>query len=747
MHLTLAQGFSVATMLAVAAVAMLLAGVFYRRVFKSLLPNQRRTLFLLRAAAILLIVTLLFRPVLSYQNTITDRRAVVFLLDVSASMSIADDVSGAARFNLARDKLTEWCGKLKDRFRLRLIAFADHVQPLDGPENLAALKPDGRATSLAKALDSAARQFSPAETAAIFLLSDGIHNAAGDPLDSAKKIGMAVNTVGVGAKLQGNSNFRDVQVTGIDCPDRLMLDNAAKITGSIDAVGLADHVVQVFLDEDGKKIAQSELTLDDVPGVQQVTFDFRPTQKGRHTYTVRVDPVEGEKIIENNQRSATAVVADSGLRVLYVEGALRKEYGTLVDQFLAKDPNLEFCALVQTRPNVFLQRTNITGMRLNAIPNDQATIDKFDVFVFGDIDSSYIRPEQQEMFLRRVRDGAGLIMLGGYHSLGPGGYAGTPLGDALPLMLGDRTLGQVTDPFLPVLTPDGARHPIFANIGGFFPTQQGEPKTPGLPPLSGCTRVEGPRPGATVLATLSAEVGAMPALAVQPLGRGRTAVFTADTTWRWQQGPRALGQDSPFLRFWGQTIRWLAGRNEAVDAKTGLTVEIDKTMVQPGETVQISAVVRNRDGQGDSNATVTAAVVGPDKKLHRVPLAALAGPAGNFGGKFDPADAGHYDLTVDAQLGEDHFTSEKIPVEVGQPNLEFERLDLDEKTLSAIAAATGGRYVSLAAADRLIEQLDRVERKKTVQIEYRLYWPPCCWTFFVAVLTMEWILRRKYQLR
>jgi len=32
----------------------------------------------------------------------------------------------------------------------------------------------------------------------------------------------------------------------------------------------------------------------------------------------------------------------------------------------------------------------------------------------------------------------------------------------------------------------------------------------------------------------------MPALAVQPLGRGRTAVFTADTTRKWQQGPRAL---------------------------------------------------------------------------------------------------------------------------------------------------------------------------------------------------------------
>ena len=53
-------------------------------------------------------------------------------------------------------------------------------------------------------------------------------------------------------------------------------------------------------------------------------------------------------------------------------------------------------------------------------------------------------------------------MLGGYHSLGPGGYAGTPLGEVLPLKLGGREIGQYTDSFLPLLTPDGSHHPIFA---------------------------------------------------------------------------------------------------------------------------------------------------------------------------------------------------------------------------------------------------------------------------------------------
>ena len=119
--------------------------------------------------------------------------------------------------------------------------------------------------------------------------------------------------------------------------------------------------------------------------------------------------------------------------------------------------------------------------------------------------------------------------------------------------------GEYALAFLPVLMPDGVIHPIFANVVQFFPTkQQPEPRQAGLPLLDGCTRIAGAKPGATVLAVHPGE-GNMPVLATQPVGKGRSAVFIGDTTRKWQQGPRALNQDSPFLQFWGQMVRWLAG--------------------------------------------------------------------------------------------------------------------------------------------------------------------------------------------
>ncbi len=746
MQLTLADGLSVTTMLAVAAAAILLTGIFYYRAFGTLRTSQWGTLFALRVAAILLVVLLLFRPIFSYQNELTEKPALIFLLDTSASMSIADDASGVTRFNQARGKLQKWCEKLKNDFRLLPIAFAEQAEVLRGPEELSALTPTGKATSLLRGLSAAAKQLPPGEVAAVLLLSDGIHNSAGTPLDIANKMGMVVHSIGVGASLRSNLAYRDVQVTGIDCPDRLLLNNVARVIGSIDAIGLGGRVVQVYLDEDGHKIAQAELTLDDKEGAQQVSFEFRPTQKGRHTYTVRVPPVSEEKIVENNQRSAVATVTEAGIRVLYLEGTVRPEFGAVVGRFLAKDPDLEFCAIYQSRPNVFQQRTNMAHPPGAAIPTDQETINKFDVFILGDIDSSYLRPQQQEMLVKRIRAGAGLLMLGGYHSLGPGGYEGTPLGSVLPVALGKRDVGQLNDPFLPLLTPDGIHHPIFANIDGFFPTPQGPPKTGGLPPLDGCTRVGPARPGATVLALGPADTK-MPVFVVQPLDHGRTAVFAGDTTRKWQQGPRALNQESPFLRFWGQTVRWLAGRNANVETKAGIVASADKVYYEPGEPIRLSAIVRDKEGQGANNARVIATVRGPAGRPQEVTLAAVTGPAGHYGGTLEPHSPGAHEVLVEARLGELSLKADKIALEVGRPNLEFEKLDLDEKMLERIAADTGGRYVPLATADQLVDQLDRHQRKKTIYIERPLFWPPGFWVLFVALLTTEWILRRKYQLR
>jgi len=746
-EITLEGGHSIWVMIGVAIAAIAVMTGFYWRAFGMLRPSQWRILVLLRAAAIIIIVLLLFRPVFSFYRELKERPALILLLDRSRSMSIADTSGGLNRFEQARQQIQVWWPRLEEAFDLRLIAFADRAQKLEGLPALMSLQPDGEATSLARALDAARYAVERGQIEAAIMLSDGIHNAAGDPQQAALRVGFPVHTVGVGATLRSEASYRDIQFVGLDCPERMMLGNRAKITASVEAIGLAGRVVQVTLEEDGERIEQSELVLDDTPGSQEVAFEFIPTRKGRHTYRVWVSPVAEEKIAQNNERSAVALVVEPGIRVLYLEGTLRTEYGAIVERFLSKDPDVQFCALVRTKSNQFMRRTNIEGLELAVIPTTKEQFAAFDVFIIGDLDSSFFRPQEQRLMIERIREGAGLVMLGGYHSLGPGGYGETPLGADLPVDVGTREVGQITEPFLPELTPEGANHPIFANIADFFPRSGSPPRVGGLPNLSGCTRVRGARPGASVLAVCPLEDPPVPVLAVQPVGKGRTAVFTGDTTRNWQQGPRALDLQSPFLQFWGQLVRWLAGRAQEVKAEASIVASTDKAHYEPGELISVSAIVRDEQGEGTDRAKVTAEIRGPGGRPEQLELAPMPGPGGHYSAPYEPKASGTYELAVHARLGEMTLNAEKLIVEVGRPNLEFEKLDLNEESLAGIAAATGGRCVHISSAHQLIEQLDRSARKKRVFMERPLFSPLLFWGVFVGLLTTEWFLRRRFQLR
>jgi uncharacterized membrane protein len=745
-HVTLEHGRSLTVLFTVAATAVFLTTWFYRGSGRELKRGLRRLLLTLRITSVLLVVLLLFRPVFSLETELQSKRLVVLLLDNSASMSVADDSAGSSRFNQARARVADWYARLKQDFDVRLFAFSGQAVPVASVEELALVEPRGESTSLVRALQAGSQAGPRRDIEAMLLLSDGVQTAAGDPVQTARTLGVVVHTVGVGNSLRDSPSYRDVQVSGIECPPELVLNNRARITARIESVGLTGRVVPVMLEEDGKVLDQTELTLAGTGVGQEVAFGFLPVTKGRHTYVVRVPVLPEEKIPQNNQRSASAQVVEARIRVLFLEGALRAEYGALVDRFLSKDPDIEFCALVQTRRNVFAQRSNISGLKLTTIPSDPAVLEKFNVFILGDLDASFLKPAQMELLARRVRDGAGLVMLGGYNSLGAGGYAGTPVGDILPVELGSRDIAQVTDTFLPLLTPAGRAHPIFTGIARFFPTKAAGPQVPGLPPLDGCARVAGARPGATVLAVCPGEA-AMPVLAVQPVGKGRTGVFTGDTTRNWQQGPRALDQESPFLRFWGQTIRWLAGRTDNVRADASVIARSDRAWYEPDAPVLISAVVRDKEGEGAGTAQVTARIKKPFGQDDTVPLPAVAGPSGNYHASYEPKRPGKYEITVEAKVGGSNLAAEKLIVEVGSANLEFDHLDLDEKTLSRIAEAGGGRYAHLSTADRVIEDLDRRAQRRRVYLEGRLYWPPLFWVLIVGLLATEWGLRKRNQLR
>ena len=743
-----AQGF-LAVLLALAAAA--LVAFFYLGACRSLGSRPLAVLLALRILAVLVLVLLIFKPLLSYEERLSRRTDLLILVDASRSMSVSDWPDTPSRLARAMAQLTEYLDRLRASFNVRLFAFDSRARAV---EDARWPEPVGDSTNLARPVRDLLAAAPRADTAALVLLTDGIHNAGGDPVaDILAAAPPPVFTVGVGTDLSDASGYQDIAVAAVRAPDEAVVNNITRITVDVDAVGLADRSVEVQVREGDALLAAQPLRLDSRAGPQSVTLTLTPAATGRHTYTVRIPSDPAERRTENNFRDFHLLVTDPRIRVLYIEGVVRPEYKPL-KSVLETDPNVELAALVQVRKGEFVQTGSLRDVEISAFPQTLEDMRKFDVYILGDLDRSYFSAAQLANLKTAVSEGRGLLMIGGYAAFGPGGYEGSAVEEMLPVFVGPRTIGQETEKFVLRLTPEGLAHSIFYGIADFFQPPRGGAPAQELPTLKGCTRLGAPKPGASVLAVhpdRAGPTGPLVVLAVQSFGRGRTAAFAADTTYQWYLPSKALGREWPYARFWGQMVRWLASKEIKQEAEgPGVTLLVSKPHYEPGQSVGVRVKVRAEEGRATNFADISAALIAADGKRTPLAFALAPGAVGVYETTIEAPDPGTYKLLVEAtkegvRLGtaEDSFT-------VGRPNQEFDRLALDRPLLERIAQATGGAYYEPANFADLVQRLRASTVGEDIHREVGLTTLPgafpILFALFLALLAAEWLLRKHYQL-
>lgn len=743
------------------AVGTALVALFYTRVYKVIPRRVLILLVVLRSLAIAAVLLLLFKPVLSTTHDVFRRVSLALLVDTSRSMSVRDYPNSPSRLQRVAQELGPRLTELRQSFDLHLYTFDAVARRQDGPLPSEAV---GDATNLSRAVTTVLSEVPRNDLAALVVISDGIHNAGGDPV---RKILEAdpppIHVVGVGGDLSAESGFQDIGLTGVDVPSEATVNVRTKIGVRIDATGFADRSVEVQIrDAADVPVASARLVLDGRPGPQEVHLSVTPPAKGSHKYTVSIPVLPKERIEENNRHAFYLYVTEPRIKVLYIE-TMRPECREL-KQVLETDPNIDVLSLVQIRKGTFLKGGNLRGLDISAFPRTRAEMRQFDVFIIGSLHRSFLTQAQMEAVRDLVRDeGKALLMIGGSAGLGAGGYGGTPLEEVLPLKLGPPSIGQITDPFTMELTPEGREHEIFMGTGDFFSTRGRDPAKP-LPVLKGCNRVATIRPGAAVLAQhprAKLEWRAAPVLAVQEFdGEGRSAVFTGDTTYQWHLRFRVLGRESPYVKFWGQMVRYLAGKDiERRQTEPGLSLALRKPVFLPGEPVVLQATVTETEGRTTNFAVVQADVTGPDGRTRTESLPYVAGSSGMYRTALQSEDAGKYVLTVRAEKDGRRLGQVRAEFAVSKPNQEFELLSLNRTLLERLARRTRGQYFQLTTLTGLFERL-RLEQtagsryEETALLEIRLLdWPTeitvthLLFVIFLAMVTTEWVIRRRVLLQ
>ena len=728
------------------AISGLAVWLFYKRVYQVLGKKRLLSLFSLRLAAMTFILLLMFQPVLGWITIPHHLPGLGIMIDASGSMSVNDQPNEPSRYLLSIQAAHMLIHDLKSRFAITCFAYDGiHNAPLTGPDQWTSIAPDGKQDDLPTAIKIAA----DSGLHRLALFSDGIQNGP-TKLSTLAHLPIRVYTVRVGSTSTHARGVPQIDIIRINGPQTAPVDTEVSLTALVRSSAFNDRTIHVYLMQGKKQLAEHRLVLHSGPVPQTVKFKFTPQAVGRLVLTARIPVDPAERTTAGNKQQFPMLITNPKIAVLYLEGRIRPEVGPL-EQDLSTDPNVNLVSLIQTRPGYFMVRG--ANKHLTALPDTLKQWQQFKVIILGDVRSSFLTRRQQDQLKEVIRDGAGFLMIGGQENFAAGDWGESDLASAFPIQLQPVQPAQLDTPFIPQLTAFGALSPIFQGITTWFGAPSGAPAKNHLPNLAGCVAFAGAKSGATVLLTdPESQINGNPAivLAVQHYGKGRSGAFAADTTYRWQLALRTMGLHSPYHRFWGQLIRWLAGESKIKTAKgSSVTAMIRRERYDTGRTVHLRVEVTDARGQLTRYARVYAAMTGPNGKTRQVNLHARYNNVGMYTGNFMPPVAGHYHVVFTALRHHKTLGSDSTDFYVIAPVGEMDKLAAEPRTLQRIASITRGSYSELSGISALARRLQASvsANHQVQQSTFPLYNNKLFFLLFVASLTAEWLLRRKWQLQ
>jgi uncharacterized membrane protein len=736
--------------LVAAVAAVLLALLMIGPGRRTLTPRKRAALLALRAAVILLLILAMLRPTIVYTESKKQPATLVVMVDGTRSMTVGDMAAGKTRWeDLGRavSDATPALTRLAADFELKASLFDGQTRPLkvDGGAIELPETPTGTQTAIGAALDDVLRQEAGKRLLGIVLLSDGAQRALA-PRDVAPQV-VASRLKSLGAPLytfpfgqsRGLGQARDVAVNEMLANATVFVKNELDVSGQIRVDGYVNREVPVrllFETAPGKmEVVAEQRAVASVDGqLLPVEMQYVPEVPGEYKVTLEAVPQPGELVTTNNTLSTFVNVMKGGLNVLYIEGTRRVEA-----RFIRR--------ALDASPDVRVDYLWIDAQREATRPSDLADRfkpGKYDVYILGDIDSTAFRQEELQALAAAVDRGAGLIMLGGFHSFGPGNYHRTPLRDVLPVrfdVLERQAFDSPIDTKLHVEgpiafrpTPLGMMH-FSLNLGRS--REESAAAWGKLSPLDGANLFSGVAPGAVVLAD---DGNNRPLLASHTYGAGRVMALGVDSTWRWWM----RGQPSSHKRFWRQIVLWLAKRDQVIEGN--VWVRLDKRRFGPAERVEFRVGAQAPDGELLSDADFDVQIVMPDGA--RRPLRLVRQGDESIGSFRDTQAAGDYAIELTAQHAGQTLGSARARFLVYEQDLELDNASADPATLQTLAAMTGGQSLAPEQLPDLIDQLIEQSVELEVQQETkRSLWDK--WPFFlllVGLLGVEWYLRKRWGL-
>ena len=711
----------------------------YQRVIGT--PRSRVTLAAIRAALILLLVSLAAGPLLRLGVFESEPDWVAVLVDRSRSMSIEDKRDEAGR-PLARESVAQRVMRDDVWSRIdttrEIVWLGFHASAFDLDPNAPA-SADGWTTDLSLPIESALRRLVGRPASAIVVISDG---KTPRPIDREVIHALQARALPVFVVPVGSAEpVTDLSITELEAAPRAFVRDHVPVVARVEcAGGVPSGPVEVELVdvESGRIIDTVTMTPAEFTGdhADAVLTGASPGA-GSTKWMVRVRGRGDDLVRGNDERSIEIEFVDRPLRVLYIEGYPRWEYRYLKN-LLIREESLESSVMLLSADRDFAQEGNAP---LERLPQSTDEFEDYDLFIIGDVPGSSLSQTQIEHIASAVNErGAGLLWIVGERST-PGSWRGTDLESLLPI----RGIPERVDEMV-FLEPTAA-----ALRGGVL--QLGEGARDEWPVSLGRDGDRGGlewalhidqdslKPATEVLARAQTRSGVDPTALVVSMryGAGVIVLVGTDETWRWRHGIGETYQE----RFWIQFIRYLArGSVQRDDRPFRLVAEPRRPEAGAPALIRVEVQDAKAGGvAGDAPLEARAEPLDSSGTVSGQSIQLVRSGA-QWVGAWTPESPGAWRIHVDSSRT---GILEQV-VEVTRSDAELLDPKTDHAQLADLATRTGGAVLAPTELNRLETLLPRRALTKEQAIIDPIWNSPAA---LIAVLTLflaEWIGRRRLRL-
>ena len=196
-------------------------------------------------------------------------------------------------------------------------------------------------------------------------------------------------------------------------------------------------------------------------------------------------------------------------------------------------------------------------------------------------------------------------------------------------------------------------------------------------------------------------------------------------------------EDQSHESFWKQMLRWLVdGVPNPVLAVAG------EEEVEPGESVELTASVRDSTFLDVNDATVTATVTSPSGLVEEVPLEWTVEEDGQYAAPFRPLELGDYEIQINAQRQEASLGTDVTYLHSAPSDREFFGAARRTQLLRRIADDTGGQFYTRDNVATLPEDITISGAGVTLVDELDLWDMPALFLLMLLLMGAEWGYRR-----